>query len=177
MTPEQLQTLKTAILADPNLTSLAAAFETGAITAYLSANTSFYVWKTTTPTADIYDAITWSALTPTDVPDGTQLWLNRDAMCQSKQLNLQILLQGVSQISSGKTNIRNGLSDALLNVPSGVSGALVSAGWLNVKAVMYRVANKLEAIFATGTGTVGVPGNLGYEGTPNNDLIAAALRA
>lgn len=54
-------------------------------------------------------------------------------------------------------------SDALVNVPSGASGALVDAGWLGagkVKAAISRPASRLEQVFATGTGTSASPGSL-----------------
>lgn len=177
MTPAQLVTLKAAIIADPNLTAWAAANESGQIAGYLAADSTFVVWKTSTPTADIYDNITWANLTPNDAPDGTQIWANRDYACQSKQLNLQILLQGVSSINSSKSNIRSGLQDGLSNVPSGAAGVLVSAGWFAVKSIMTRKANKLEVIFATGIGTAATPGNLVVEGIPSNEDILAALKA
>ena len=115
------------------------------------------------------DAILWDRLTPVDTPDGTAIQTNRLLLCQSKQINLQVLLQGRDTIGTGRPNLRNGLSDALLNVPSGVDGATQDAGWIGagrVKATITRFATIAERAFATGTGTTGTPGALGsFEGS------------
>ena len=175
LTPAQLLALKAAIIADSNLDVAYAAKDVQSMISYLKGDSTFVVWKSSSSTADIYDAITWANLTPNDAPDGTQLWTNRNLECQSKQLNLQTLLQGQQQLSTGKSNIRNGLSDALSNVPSGTGGALQSAGWLTVKAAIYRFASLYEKIFATGTGTSATPGNLVVEGQPDLAEVAGAL--
>ena len=85
-------------------------------------------------------------------------------MCQAKQINLQILLQGQDSINSGKSNIRAGFQDALTNIPSGVAGVLQSANWVAVKTAMTRNATVLEKILATGTGTAASPASMGFEG-------------
>ena len=176
LTTSQIAALKAAIIADPNLATAYANKDVRAIDTYLSGDSTFVVWKSTTPTAEIFDAITWANLTPNDSPDGTQVWANRNLQCQSKQLNLQIMLQGQSQLATGKANVRGGLSDALSNVPSGAGGALVNAGWLpGVKTAIYRFASLYEKIFATGTGTSGTPGNLVVEGSPVLSEVADAL--
>lgn len=139
---------------------------------------AYYVWSNTTRADAVMDAITWASLTPTDTADGTTLWTNRALMCQAKQLNLQIMLQGRDTVSSGKANIRAGLTDALQNVPSGVAGALVDAGWLGagkVKTTLTRQATRLEKLFATGSGTTGTPSALGYDGQASYQEITAAL--
>lgn len=175
LTPAQSQSLRTAIHADTNITALVNARDVNALVTYLSADSSSIVWRSTTSAADVLDAVQWASLTPTDVPDGTALYTNRALMCQAKQINLQVLLQGVSSVSTGKPNIRIGLQDALTNVPSGVSGALVAAGWAAVKTAISRPANLFEAVFATGTKTASAPGVLVVEGTPSLTDIAEAL--
>jgi hypothetical protein len=144
-------------------------------------NPAFYVWKTSASTDDIFDAIDWAKLTPSDVPsvaDSTQTaaaQTTRALICQAKQINLQILLQGRDRINATKLKIRQSLTDSLQNVPAGVAGAALDAGWLNVKGTMYRVVNKGERLFATGTGTAGVPGLAGWEGTLSSEDIRNAL--
>ena len=133
----------------------------------LNLASTFVVWRSTTPADDVADAILWDRLTPVDTPDGSALQTNRLLLCQAKQMNLQVLLQGRSIIGTGRANLRNGLSDALLNVPSGVNGATQDAGWIGanrVKAVISRFATVAERVFATGTGTAGTPGVLVWEG-------------
>lgn len=170
LTSDQKLALKTAIEADNAFVNVPHTSDGASAIAdafNLPASPAFYVWETRTSADKVMDAISWASLTPADAPDGTQTWLNRAIMCQSKQLNLQILLQGRDQISAAKTNVRAGLSDALLNVPSGVGGSLVDAGWIGagkVKAAITRVTTRSEKIFSTGTGTAATPATLTYEG-------------
>lgn len=166
MTPAQNAILKAAVAAEP---SLATAINTGddyAIAAWLNGafSPTFYVWKTAVPMTDIFDNITWANFTPQDVPDGTQLWLNRAMACQGKQFNVQTILVGRDQINPSKSNLRAGLQDALTAIPSGASGANKSGGWTAVVGVMSREASRAEKILATGTGTLATPALLTFEG-------------
>ncbi len=181
MTPAQLLSLKAAILAESAFASIP---HTGdgayaiADALNLPSSPAFYVWSSYTSASAVMDAITCASLTPADSPDGTQAWLNRTMLCQSKQLNLQILLQGREQIAGAKPNVRAGLSDALQNVPSGAGGALLDAGWLGagkVKSALIRVATKFEKIFATGTGTASTPADLAIEGTLSYQDVVTAM--
>lgn len=183
MTPSQLQTLKAAIAAETNQTFVdlrTAADETG-MAAWYNADAAFQVWKSSTDAASLFNAITWKSLTPADAADGTALFTNRALVCQAKQINLQIILQGQTSIATGKVSLRQGLTDALLDVPAGASGALLDAGWLGagkVKATIQRSCNRVERIWATGTGTANTPGDLGeFEGTVTVQNISDALRA
>lgn len=166
MTPAQLATLKTAILADPALVAIGR--NDTEMARVLNLPTTFMVWRSTTPADDVIDAILWDRLTPIDTPDGTAAQNGRELRCQTKQMNLQIILQGRENIATGRPNLRAGLTDALTNVPSGVNGATQDAGWLGagrVKTVITRAATAVEKVFATGTGTLGAPGALVFEGT------------
>ena len=170
MTPAQLTTLKAAILAsqDAAVQSAAATRNDTELARLLNLPSTFYVWRSTTPADEVADAILWDRLTPADTPDGSAIQTNRLLLCQAKQMNLQVLLQGRDSIGTGRTNLRAGLSDALLNVPSGVGGATQDAGWLGagrVKATIARLATVAEKVFATGTGTSGTPGVLVLEGS------------
>lgn len=168
MTPEQLEMLKAAVLAsaDPAVQSAAASRNDTELARLLNLPSSFYVWRSSAPADEIADAILWDRLTPVDAPDGSAIQTNRLLLCQSKQINLQILLQGRDSIRTGRPNLRAGLSDALLNVPSGTGGATQDAGWIGpgrVKTTIMRLATVAERVFATGTGTVGAPGALVVE--------------
>ena len=58
---------------------------------------------------------------------------------------------------------------ALASVGS-AGGSAIDAGWLGagkVKATISRIATVAELAFATGTGTVAQPGDLGWEGAVN----------
>lgn len=165
MTPQQLTALKAYVLATPALAALGR--NDTALASELNLPSTFMVWRSTTPADEVFDAILWERLTPADAVDGTQTSANRELRCQTKQMNLQIVLQGRDSISTGRTNVRKALSDALTAVPSGTGGVTQDAGWLGagrVKAVITRAATVAEALFATGTGTAGVPGDLVFEG-------------
>lgn len=165
MTPEQLTALKAYVLATPALVALGR--NDTELKNELNAPSAFQVWRSVTPADEVFDAILWERLTPADAVDGTQTSANRELRCQTKQLNLQIVLQGRESIATGRTNVRKALSDALQSVPSGVNGGAQDAGWLGagrVKAVITRATTVAEALFATGTGTAGVPGDLVFEG-------------
>lgn len=124
---------------------------------YNSLTAAFQVYKNNIPPQEIFDKIDWAKLTPTDAPDGTQAWANRSLACQGKQFNIQIILQGQTAIDATKSNVRAGLQDALTNVPSGTSGATVSAGWVPVRDSLYTLAKNGEKLFATGTGSTANP--------------------
>jgi hypothetical protein len=177
MNPELYPTLKADILADPILAAYPAEGAQGPIsTAYNQTEAAYYVWRTSVPTDEVFDAIAWAALTPADTPDGTAAYTNRALLCQAKQINLQILLQGKERINGGKASIRAGSSDALLNVPSGSGGATQSAGWAAVKSVLTRQSTRGEKLFATGAGTIASPSSLVFEGAVTNADVEYALR-
>ena len=166
MTPEQYSALKVLAAADP----VAQAYVTDqgandyALAAWLNTQTTKYIWNTYTRADDVFEAITWANLTPVDTADATAEYTNRALLCQAKQINLQIMLQGKDRIATGKASIRAGLSDSLLNVPSGAGGATQSAGWAAVKAAISRIGTRAEMALATGAGTRASPAVAGWEG-------------
>lgn len=149
----KIQALKAAIIADAALNSLRAAHDTQGITDYLNSASTLAVWRTSVATKDLFDQIAWAALTPTDAPDGSLAWQCRSLACQGKQFNLQLIFASRDFIDPSKSNVRAGLQDALSNVPSGSAGALVSAGWVNVREAMKRMATNVEKVFANATPT------------------------
>lgn len=159
MTPAQSATLKTYIEATyPAQVAAPSGNNAAFIAESLSAPTAdFYVWNNQYPVNVIFDAITWANLTPTDVADGTQLWMNRSLSCQGKQFNVQTILTGREYINFSKTNVRAGLQDALTNVPSGAGGAAVAAGWVPVRDGGKKLATGLEKALATGEGSFANP--------------------
>ena len=171
MNAQQLATLKAHIAAnqDPAVISAATTGNDTELARLYNLPSTFSVWRSTTPADEIADAILWDRLTPVDTPDGSAIQTNRLLLCQAKQMNLQVLLQGRDTIGTGRLNLRNGLSDALQKVPSGIGGVEQDAGWLGVgrvKATIIRFATIAERAFATGTGTSGTPGVLGsFEGS------------
>lgn len=165
-TPAQNTILKALAAADPTAQAWVndATADDQALADWLNTDTTKYIRRIYTPVDEIFDAIVWANLTPADAPDDTAVWTNRALMCQAKQLNLQILLQGKDRVATGKINVYNALSDALFHVPSGINGADQSAGWFGVKAVVSRIATRAEAALSTGTGTQGSPAAPGWEG-------------
>lgn len=176
-------TFKAVILAetDPTFVALRQANETGQMAAWYNQlfSPAFQVWRTYTPAYEVFNAISWSKMTPSDAADASAAYTNRALACQSFQMNLQILLQGQSSIATSKLSIRQGLQDALLSVPSATGGVVQDAGWAGagrVKATIQRPVTRAEKIWATGTGTTGSPGDLGaFEGTVSNTDIVNAL--
>lgn len=180
LTTEQAAELKTAMLADAALAQWRTDRRDDLIAAYYNeqAAPAFYVWRSVVSTDEVIDAILWDRMTPVDTPDGTAIQTNRLLLCQAKQMNLQVLLQGRESINTGRANLRALLSDALLNVPSGAGGATQDAGWIGVgrvKATISRLVTRAERLFATGTGAAGTPGSLVFEGSITTSDISAML--
>jgi len=146
---------------------------------------AFWVYRTDIPVAEVFDAIIWANLTPSDfVPTDTALnnaiYQSRQLVCQTKQMNLQTLVMGQAVLDGSKANIRSGLSDALTNIPSGASGALRSAGWTTVRdTVLARAATRAEKLYATGGNgsTPALAATLTFEGAITAQDIQAARAA
>ena len=185
LTAAQIPTLKAAIAAetDPAFVELRNAGATGAMAEWfnVAADPEHLVWRTEARVNDINDAILWDRYTPTDTIDGTAVFTNRMLAIQTKQLNLQLMLQGRDTINATKANVRAGLRDAVVGVPSGVSGALTSPGGSSgatVLAACTRKATRGEKLYTSGPATTGSTSAflLGYEGTISNTDIVLALQ-
>lgn len=166
MTPAQRSTLRALALADPTASAILTAGADQELANWFNTATTFVVWKTNAVVKDIEDQIQWANYTPTDVPgaDATMAYANRGIHAQTKQINLQILLQGRDTIDATKASIRAGLQDATSKLYTGVGGAQVGAGWTAVLVQLKRMASRAEAALATGSGTDATPGLLVYEG-------------
>lgn len=186
MNASQLLTFKSAIAAETDsfFVTLRNGGETGQMAAWYSdfPPVDYPVWDISTPIDRVYDSISWDKYTPSDVPDGTALFTNRLLIIQTKQMNLQNMLQGRSYVDASKMNIRMGLRDAVIALPAGASGVNVSAAGssgVTILTALTRKANRLEKLFATGsaiTGTV-TASLLVVTGSCSNDDIVNALRA
>ena len=164
LTPAQCTTLKALAMADQTAAALIAAGNDIALADWFNTPTANYIWRSSVPVDEVFDAITWANLTPVDVPNDTATYTNRALLCQAKQINLQILLQGRERVAAAKASVRGCLSDALLNVPSGVAGATQSAGWAAVKAVISRLGTRAEMALASGAGTQAAPSTPAFDG-------------
>lgn len=122
------------------------------------------VWRTDAPVQDIINAVDWSRYTPTDSALDTDTAAiaaaktNRLLAVQTKQMNLQLMLQGRDTLDCSKPSIRTGLRDCVVQVPTGASGAMTNPGGPNGGTVLtacIRKANRGESLFATIQATTG----------------------
>lgn len=188
MTNAQLVLLKAAIVATPAWNNQPlnsdGAFAIAA-DMNLTAVPDFMLWRSDAKVADISDAINFASYTPTDsAADNDTAPIaaaktNRLLAIQTKQMNLQMMLQGRESLNANKTNIRNSLRDSVINLPSGVGGAATQAGGasgINVMNACTRKATSGEKILAGVPATTGgVTANLiGYEGSVQYQDVEAA---
>lgn len=155
MTPAQLDILKAAILADPQLSAqpnnpdgnsaIADALNLPAVPAVMG-------WSTRAPLSGVVDAVNWATFTPADAPDSTVVFTNRLLAIQSKQINLSNILLACGEgktLDGSKANVRKGLKDAVTALPAGAGGALVTAGGVggvNVLNALLRPATRAEVL-------------------------------
>lgn len=183
LTPAQLVALRADILADGVLNQIPRnddGFIAIAAAYNALASPDFLVWGTNVPVSAILDAITWSAYTPNDTPDATVTFTNRALVVQTKQMNLQTMLQGRQSIDASKANIRAGLRDAVVAIPAGAAGASVVAGGASgatVLAACTRKATRAEKFFNAGSATTGgtTANLLGNEGLLSMSDVSSAL--
>lgn len=187
LTPAQLTALRVACFADPSAFAFFAGQGNAAgLRAYLNGASGSNAWRTDAPVNAILDAINWGTYTPSDAiasadPTLTQQ-VGRLLAIQTKQMNLQLMVQGRDLLNCARPNVRGGLRDAVIQVPSGAGGAATSPGGANgatVLAQCVRPATRAEVMLAaqsqasdtTGTTTARV---LTFEGDVQ-DVEAATL--
>lgn len=162
MTPAQLATLKAAILAetDPEFVTLRTEGATGAMANWFNVERTpaMSLWRKEVPVADLINAIDLDAYTPNSAAAETLIDQGRSFRAQIKQVNLQILLQGRDELDTSFVNVRKGLRDAVINIPTGAGGAdknAAGSGGVSVLSACVRNATRGEAVFATGPFTTG----------------------
>ena len=190
LTLAQYTTLKNYILNDPGLSTIpnnedgdyAIAIELNNL-----ASPQYDVWNTETPVTSIVDAVDFSKYTPNDtIPTDTQLnvdvWRARAQAATIKRDNLWAILDVTNgTINAAKSNVRAGLRDAVISVPTGAGGAATAPGGasgVNVLNACVRPAKLIEKVLATGQATTGsVTANLmGYVGEISNSDVGVARR-
>lgn len=188
LTTAQKQALKTAINENPVWAAYpqnSDGYADLAAVLNVTANPSFSVWRSEVPVTNIIDAVTWANYTPNDAVGGsdTDPLLSRKIgwllTAQTKQMNLQLMLQGRASLNCSKATLRAGLRDAVILVPTGAGGANTSPGGasgVNVLNACTRNATEGEKILAgaaeqTGTVTANV---LGFEGSLSGADVQAA---
>lgn len=161
LTTQQKSTLKAAILAAGG--DITAAYNAGASSQVADLcnapiNPAVLVWRTDAPVDAILDAIDFSKYTPNDSADNTATYTNRALLSQTKQMNLQLMLQGRASIDCSKPNIRASLRDAVIAVPTGAGGVVTSPGGAsgaNVLAACTRNATFAEAALKGASASTG----------------------
>lgn len=148
----------------------------------LQASPNFFGNYATVPASDIFNAITWKNLTPADAvpttPDLTvQVWMARNAMCQTLQMNVQTMLLGRDTIDATKGKIRSGFQDSLSSVPSGASGASQDAGWAAVQKILCRKLSNVEKLLADTSGGNGGSNTTAATCTAEGQLSGADVLA
>lgn len=168
LTTAQYASLRAAIQADPVLSAtpiggdgdidIANAFNALAVP-------DFPVWRPDVPVREIMDTFNFAAFTPSDsLPESNvdqasiQRYNGRLLAIQTKQMNLQLMLQGRESVDASLPNFRAGLRDALINVPAGVNGASVAvagANAVNALNACTRKGTRAEKLFAGSNATTG----------------------
>jgi hypothetical protein len=158
MTPEQLATLKAALLADPALTQFIADYRDDLIRDYYNApsNPAFVVWRTSVTQDEIMqNGFDWTRVDNLGVGKA-RIW---DWMFDNS----------ATTINPSKLNVRAGIEAVWVG----------TAADLAVRAAVYvhckRIANRVERIFATGVGSNDVPGLLTFEGEITTSDVSAML--
>jgi hypothetical protein len=181
LTPQQLAALKASVNGDPALAALPRDSDgaTEVARVYnLPAVPAFTVWRDLP--MDTVQALHVAAnMTPLGNPPTTpdltvQVWIARCVTCQGKQLNYQGLTQGRSVAPMKRAGYRAAIQDCLTNVPAGTNGALLSAGWVEIRDAAKSPATTAEKLFATGTGTTAAPADLTAEGPLTYQNVLAA---
>lgn len=155
MTPAQQATLKADIIAKSQsgqpLEAMVAINDWQNVAAYYNTeNSPTNVWRPDAPKSKVFGAIVWKNLTQADEPDATAIYTNRVLASQSRQMNLDILLPPTADTLPGdQAGYRQGLQDALTNIPAGVGGALLGGGWAAVQNVLRRPGTPFEVMFST----------------------------
>ena len=190
LTTTQYQTLKTFLLNNAPYNTIQND-EDGdfSIRDLLNANASpaFKVWNPETSVTSILDAVDFSKYTPNDaIPTDTQLnnevWRSRAQASQIKRDNLWVILDvNNGSVNASKVNVRSGLRDAVIAVPTGAGGAATAPGGASGVAVLTactRDAKVIEKVLTTGPATTGTvtADIMGYVGDITKEDVGLARR-
>lgn len=170
LTLSQKQTLRAAIEADSALLALAQANEYSQLAAALNANASpdFWAWKTRLPKHDLTDKVSPDATT---FDWGTQAG-NFIARSQGERDCWRELWN--TSLTCDPSNQR--VRDAMANIFSGTGAGAVN-NRTHFLSMARRLVNRMERVFATGTGSTASPGDFVVEGTLAAQEMASILSA
>lgn len=160
MTPQQLQTLKAAILASLNPLVIAARAEPvndTELARLYNLPSTFVCWRT--------------QVTQDEIMQNGFDWTQVDNQTVGKARIWEWLFKnGSISINPSKLNVRAGIDEAWKG----------TAAMLAVRAAVYvhckRLATEAEKVFATGTGTDAVPGLFDWQGTLTPQDASDAMR-
>ena len=149
LTTAQIATLRTDILADATLAPKCVPYGDGPydITAAynLPKSPTFYVWKTSVNLTDIVTSAAWD-------------WTRVDNLSVGKARIWEWMFKSGS-IDASQSNVRAGIDATWVGTQAD----------LNVRAavytMLYQPATRMQALFATGTGTTGAPATMAVTGS------------
>ena len=159
LTPAQLQTLKTAIDADPVLaaqpmTMGGAYYIAGELNT--AANPAFWVYRTNVPNDEVGNAFNGGEIA---------------GMSSLNMQRLQLLFAASNGTQNGSRADRRDAFDGSFPTSGGAPTRTALA------VVWRRQALRSEQIFASGAGSTAAPATMGYEGTLSPDDIVSAREA
>lgn len=164
LTPEQLPTLKAAILAetDPVFVEYRQQGATGAMGEWFNAEASpaYWVWRT---------ALSKRSVTSELSPDGTSFsWTSLISRSAGEQFVWAQVWNSTLECNPSLLNVRQAFADIF----SGGTGAATRAHLL---AMSRRTATRGQKLFASGSGTTGAPSLMSVEGDITNTDIVNAI--
>ncbi len=156
LTNAQLLVIKNNILADSTLNEFWNQANPSAIAYLYNADSTpaFYVWRTSISVDEYRNAIVWNEVDTLTVGKA-RIW---------EWLTGRMTLA----IAPSKVVVRQGIADTF------ASNTTTRA---NLLSIAYRQATRLEAILATGVGTIQSPGTMTFEGSIEWPQINEAMEA
>lgn len=158
MSPEQTATLKAALLANAALSQYIIDYRDDLIRDYYNApaEPTYIVWRT--------------AVTQDEIMLNGFDWARVDNLSIGKARVWEWLFDNqATSINPSKANVRAGIDQTWVG----------NAADLAVRAAVYthckRAANRVERLFATGTGSDAVPGLMAFEGEITTSDVSAML--
>lgn len=166
LTPNQLASLKTDILADPVLAAKAGSPDGRyAIAAAYNVNASpdYWVWKTYLTKNDVVSS--------TSADNTTFNWTGNGFITRTvgELMAWENLFNSSGSINPSLANVRQALGDVF----SGAGNA--AANRTHLLTVARRKATRGEKLFASGSGSTGSPSTMGQEGTVTFNDVDTAL--
>jgi len=165
LSPEQLATLKAAIVADPTLNSQPANSDGSFAIADaldVAASPDYWVWRTSVTKKEVVENASQDATTFTWAGNGFITRSVGELECWNQLFN------SVLACNPSLPNVRQAFSDIF----SGAGNAALNRTHLLI--VARRKATRAEKLFATGTGSTASPATMTFEGKLTYQAVDAA---